>query len=194
MSDANSASLVKPDPPPREPRVNSYVLFFAALAILVSILTVGALREVLQYNLFYLMAASLAVAILLAFIPLRIDLELSGLLRAGGAAAIFAFCFWVTKPFAEDYSRVQIERMKIENDKLRQTLVTAVDQLTVLTRAVPDAQKAVDSAQRALDEKKFTEASDQLSDLRNLLSAAARTIRVPQVPSRENGALVPTAP
>jgi hypothetical protein len=120
--------------PPQErtssdPRVNSYVLFFSAFAILAFVLTFGALYELLQYNIFYLMAASLAVAVLLAFIPLAAQLEVSGLIRAGGAAAIFALCFWVTKPFAEEYSKVQFERMRIENARAQKALETAEAEL-----------------------------------------------------------------
>jgi len=82
-------------------RNSDLIVFIVAVLFLIAILLAGFKVETIQSNILYLVVLSLACAMVFAFLPFDASVNHQGFIRAGGTAAIFAFCLYVVTGFTE---------------------------------------------------------------------------------------------
>ena len=170
------------------PRVNDYLMFLAALAILVTILWLGYSRESLQYNIIFSIALSLSCAIVIAFIPFTAQFAIQGWFRATGAAAIFAVCVWQTVPFAKEVIKANYENTINTQNTTIATLNTTIKSLTEelgqarKVAANPGSAEAKASLKLALGQ-----ASQNLTAMSSRFAAGIALVKAAQSNSSDAG-------
>jgi hypothetical protein len=128
---------------PKGPRVNDYVMFFAALTILAVVMWFGFVREELQYNVIFAIALSLACAMVIAFLPFTANFGVQWF-RATGSAAVFAVCLWQTVPFARDTTTANF-KFKIQSQG--RVIESALTTLSNATKQFQNATNLVRAAE-----------------------------------------------
>jgi hypothetical protein len=168
----------------KPPRVNDYLMFSAALAILGVVMWFGFIREELQYNVIFAIALSLACAMVIAFLPFTANFGVQWF-RATGSAAVFAVCLWQTVPFAKDTTtnnyKFKIESQNKVIDSTLRTLESTTKQFQSATDLVKHAEE--NSGDAATCSRHSTEALNilrpqliELGHLRGSIEAIQTTL------------------
>jgi hypothetical protein len=86
------------------------------------------------------------------------------------AAAIFVFCFWATKPFAEEYSKGQFDKLRTENELARKVVQTVQVELTSVSyHLLPALSEALMEASTATKAGRIDEANRRLAEAKEIL-------------------------
>src|SRR3954470_13533411 len=82
----------------------NYLIFIVAVLFLLLILAAGFWDYTVQRNILYLVVLALSSSMVFAFLPFDASFAYRDLFKAGGTAAIFGFCLYITTDFtAKDY-------------------------------------------------------------------------------------------
>jgi hypothetical protein len=133
-------------------RGSDIAIFCVAILFLSAILYAGLQVETIQRNILYLVVLSLSCAMVFAFLPFDARFEHSAIFKAGGTAAVFAFCLYMVTSFTEknylDY-KVQADQ---QITSLRESLTAKEKEVEALRSALSNAQSASGASKSSLDQ------------------------------------------
>ena len=144
-------------------RGSDIAIFCVAVLFLCGILYAGFMVETIQRNILYLVAISLSCAMVFAFLPFDAKFEHSAIFKAGGTAAIFAFCLYIVTNFTEknylDYKLSADQQLS----SLRESLAAKEKEVDALRDAVRNAQSESGASKVASDQ--ISQTLKQLVDI-----------------------------
>ena len=134
-------------------RGSDIAIFLVAILFLSVILFAGFKVEAIQRNVLYLVVLSLSCAMVFAFLPFDSRVETSGFLKAGGTAAVFAFCLYIVTNFTEKgylaYKENADRQISILNDTLNNR-DNLIDTLRISAEKDKTAQQACSTMQEQI--------------------------------------------
>jgi hypothetical protein len=134
-------------------RGSDIAIFFVAVFFLSTILFAGFEVEEIQRNILYLVVLSLSCAMVFAFLPYDSRVETSGFLKAGGTAAVFAFCLYMVTNFTEKGYLKYKENADLQISILNDTLSSREKLIDTLRSAAEkniNAQQACSAMQEQI--------------------------------------------
>jgi hypothetical protein len=150
-------------------RGSDIAIFCVAVIFLCAILYAGLQVETIQRNILYLVVLSLSCAMVFAFLPFDARYEHGAIFKAGGTAAVFAFCLYMVTNFTEKNYLDNKVRADEQITSLRDSLTAKEKEVGALRSAVSNAQSTSGASKLSMDQ--INQTLKQMMEVISLMKA-----------------------